>query len=93
MQALRDELRRLLTYQERHRRLVARLTLLLIATGLIDLIGSAAMYVLEHKARGTEIVTFGQAAFFTTVQLLTISSQLKNPVTPGGRVVDIVLEL
>jgi hypothetical protein len=27
------------------------------------------------------------------VQLLTVSSQMKNPVTSGGRVVDIFLEL
>jgi hypothetical protein len=31
--------------------------------------------------------------FFTTVQLLTVSSQIKNPLTPWGRVVDVVLEL
>ena len=37
--------------------------------------------------------SLGQALFFTTVQLLTVSSQLKNPVTPGGRAVDVVLEL
>lgn len=93
MQAVREELQRLGTYEERHRRLAARLALVVIATGLIDLLGSAAMYLLEHKAPGTEIVTFWQAAFFTTVQLLTISSQIKNPVTPAGRVIDIILEL
>jgi hypothetical protein len=38
-------------------------------------------------------VTPGQALFFTTVQLLTVSSQLKNPLTPAGRVVDVALEL
>lgn len=35
----------------------------------------------------------GDAAFFTAVQLLTISSQLRNPVTGAGRVVDVILEL
>jgi hypothetical protein len=35
----------------------------------------------------------GQAFFFTTVQLLTVSSQLRNPVTPAGRAVDVALEL
>jgi hypothetical protein len=38
------------------------------------------------------VTTVGDAAFFTAVQLLTISSQLKNPVTTGGRIVDVVLE-
>jgi hypothetical protein len=27
------------------------------------------------------------------VQLLTVSSQIKNPLTTGGRIVDVVLEL
>jgi hypothetical protein len=27
------------------------------------------------------------------VQLLTVSSQIKNPVTSGGKVVDVVLEI
>jgi hypothetical protein len=91
--ALRDELGRLLSYEEQHRRLVARLALVVIATGVVDVIGSVTMYALEQGAKGTEIRTFGQAVFFTTVQLLTVSSQVKNPLTAAGRVVDIALEL
>ena len=44
----------------------------------------------------TKAVTFtgfGDAAFFVAVQLLTVSSQIKNPVTSGGKVVDVVLEI
>ena len=51
------------------------------------------MYFLERHAHQTEVKSFGQALFFTTVQLLTVSSQIRNPVTPWGRAVDIVLEL
>jgi hypothetical protein len=91
--ALRDEVGRLLSYEEHHRRLVARLSLVVIATGIVDLIGAVTMYALEHEVKGTEIKTFGQAVFFTTVQLLTVSSQIKNPLTAVGRVVDIALEL
>jgi hypothetical protein len=36
--------------------------------------------------------TYGQAVFFTSVQVLTVSSSLKNPITVAGRVVDIFLE-
>lgn len=93
MEIFRDELRRLTTIEERHRRLAARLTLVVAATVLIDVVASAAMYLLEHDAQGTQIRTIGQALFFTTVQLLTVSSQVQNPVTPLGRVVDVVLEL
>jgi hypothetical protein len=51
------------------------------------------MYALERSAAGTQVTTFGQALFFTTAQVLTISSSLANPVTPLGRVVDLLLEL
>jgi hypothetical protein len=84
---------RLTSYGERHRRLFARLTLIVIATVVVDLLAAGAMYFLERHTKGTEIKTFGQAAFFTTVQLLTVSSQIKNPLTPVGRVIDIGLEL
>jgi voltage-gated potassium channel len=90
---LRDELKRLARYEERHRRLFSRLALVVIASVMVDIAGSVSMYLLEHSARATEIRTFGQAVFFATVQLLTVSSQIKNPVTPAGRVVDVALEL
>jgi voltage-gated potassium channel len=91
--AISEELGRLLSYQEQHRRLLARLALIVIATATVDLVAAVAMYLLERHAKGTEIKTFGQAAFFTTVQLLTVSSQIKNPLTVPGRVIDIALEL
>jgi hypothetical protein len=39
------------------------------------------------------VQSVGQAFFFTTVQLLTVSSQLKNPITPAARALDVLLEL
>ena len=93
MSAIGEELGRLLTYQEHHRRLLARLALIVMATAVLDLIAAVAIYLLERHAKGTEIRTFGQAAFFTTVQLLTVSSQIKNPLTVPGRVIDVALEL
>jgi hypothetical protein len=89
---IRKEVAHLTTWEDRHRRLIARLALVLIATLVIDAVGSVAIYFLERNANGTEITSFGDAVFFTTVQLLTVSSQLKNPLTAGGRVVDVVLE-
>jgi hypothetical protein len=89
---IRKELAHLTTWEDRHRRLITRLALVLIATLVIDAVGSVAIYFLERNANGTEITSFGDAVFFTTVQLLTVSSQLKNPLTAGGRVVDVVLE-
>lgn len=88
-----EEVVRLTTWEERHRRLLARLLLVLFLSSVIDAIGTVAIYFLERHAKGTEVHTLGDALFFTTVQLLTVSSQLKNPLTPGGRVVDIFFEV
>ena len=93
MGAIREEFGRLHTFEERHRRLLARLAFLLLATAVVDAFGAVAIYLLERHASGTELHSVGDAFFFTTVQLLTVSSQLKNPLTPAGRVVDIALEL
>ena len=90
---IREELARLTHWEERHRRLLARLLLLILATFLIDLIGTALDYGFERHAKGTEVTSLFDAFFYTTVQLLTISSSLKNPITTAGRVVDIGLEL
>jgi hypothetical protein len=90
---IREELRRLATWEERHRRLVARLLLLFSITLMLDVAATIAMYFLERHTRGTELRSFGDAFFFSTVQLLTVSSQIKNPLTPWGRVVDVLLEI
>ena len=82
-----------MTWGKHHARLLKRLALVFGATLVFDLVGTVLVYYLERHARGTEIRTFGQALFFTTVQLLTVSSQIKNPLTPWGRVVDVFLEI
>jgi hypothetical protein len=63
------------------------------ATLVVDALGTVAVFFLERHAKQTDIHTFGDALFFTTVQLLTVSSQIKNPLSAGGRVVDVALEL
>jgi hypothetical protein len=90
---LHDELTRILSWEERHRRLVGRLLLVLLLTVLVDALGTIAIYAFENGVRGGEIHGLGDALFFTTVQLLTVSSQIRNPLTTGGRVVDVLLEL
>ena len=86
-----EELRRLTSWEERHRRLLARVSLAVAATLVVDAAGSVLMWAFERGRGG--IHGFGDAVFFATVQLLTVSSQLPNPLTTGGRVVDVVLEL
>jgi hypothetical protein len=88
-----QELRRIFGWEVHHRRLLARLRIILLLTLAVDAAGSVFIYIFERHAHGTQITTFGDAAFFTTVQLLTVSSQLENPFTTAGRIVDVLLEL
>jgi hypothetical protein len=90
---IRAEIHRLTLWEERHRRLFGRLLIVLVLTALIDVIGTMAVYAFERNAQGGDIRSLGDALFFTTVQLLTVSSQIRNPLTAGGRIVDVFLEV
>ena len=76
-----------------HRVLRSRLAFLLMATLALDVLGTAAMFVLEHADRRSGFHDWGGAMFWVTTQLTTISSQLPNPLTTGGRIVDVVLQV
>jgi hypothetical protein len=75
-----------------HRHLRSRLTLLLAATVALDLAATALVYVFERHAPGTAITTPGDALFWTSTQLLTVSSQLPNPISAPARMLDVVLQ-
>ena len=90
---IREELGRLSTWGERHRRLLARITIALMVTLFVDLIAAVLVWYFEHGVKSGDIHGFGDAVFFSTVQLLTVSSQIKNPLTVGGRIVDVLLEI
>ena len=90
---IREELTRLATVEERHRRLFARLLLAFVTSVVIFAAGTVLIWLLESGHRGGDIHGFGDAAFFTGVQLLTVSSQIKNPLTSGGKIVDVALEV
>ncbi|TML11189.1 MAG: hypothetical protein E6G31_11785 [Actinobacteria bacterium] len=90
---LREELQSLRGWQSHHRRLVARLLFILIATLALDAVCTVLIYFAERNAQDTDIHSWRDALFFTTVQLLTVSSQIKNPLTGSGRIVDVVLEI
>ena len=76
-----------------HNVLRRRLLEALCLVGIVDAVGTFLMWFFEDDASRSEIHNLWDAFFFSTVQLLTVSSQLRNPVTTGGRIVDIVLEL
>jgi hypothetical protein len=90
---IRDELSRLFTFEERHRRLLARLILAGGASLVVFAVGTAMVLLTESGGKGGGIHGLGDAAFFTAVQLLTVSSSMPNPVTTAGKVVDVGLEL
>jgi hypothetical protein len=87
-----EELRRLITWSERHRRLLARL---LIAFGLsvvVDAVGGTLLWSYENGLKGSSIHGFGDALFFSTAQIVTVSSSFANPLTHAGQIVDLALE-
>jgi hypothetical protein len=76
-----------------HRRLRDALVAIIVVTVGVDLLCAIAAFVLERHVQHTEINTFGSAAFWTTTQLLTVSSQINNPISAGGRVLDVFMEI
>jgi len=76
-----------------HRFLRARLMFLVVATLVLDGVATAAMFMLEHDDPRSGFHDVGGALFWVSAQLTTVSSQLPNPVTTGGRLIDIVLEV
>jgi ion channel len=76
-----------------HLHLRERLVAIALVTLVVDLIGSVIILLFERHADGTEIEHFGDSLFWTTTQLLTVSSQLPNPISTGGRIVDVFLQL
>ena len=75
----------------RHTYLRRRLVQIVLSIVVVDAVGTALMLAFERDTRGSEITNVGDALFWTTAQLLTVSSQMSNPVTTGGRIVDVFL--
>ena len=76
-----------------HRVLRGRIAFLVAWTVGLDAAGTVLMYLFEHGKRSSGFDDLGGALFWVSAQLTTVSSQMPNPVTTPGRVVDIVLEV
>ena len=74
--------------RERFRSRILRLALVSI---VFDLVVAALAFQFEQGAQH-EFRTYWAALFWTTTQLLTVSSQLPNPEHTGTKVLDVVLE-
>ena len=75
-----------------HRHLRSRLIFVLGATVVLDAVASVLIFLFERHAPGTEITNLGDALFWTSTQLLTVSSQLPNPISTPARVLDVFLQ-
>ena len=57
------------------------------------MLGALLVWNWESGIKGSDIHGFPDALFFASVQVLTVSSSLKNPLTGIGKIVDVALEL
>jgi hypothetical protein len=75
-----------------HEHLRSRLVFLFLATIVLDVFASALVLLFERHAEGSEITNYGDSLFWTSTQLLTVSSQLPNPISTPARVLDVFLQ-
>jgi hypothetical protein len=75
-----------------HEHLRSRLVFLLVVTIVLDAVASVLIFLFERRADGTETTSYGDSLFWTSTQLLTVSSQLPNPISTPGRVLDVFLQ-
>lgn len=89
MQEIRDVLR---AATPTHLHLRARIAFVVGATILVDAVASMLILLFERHASGTEITNLGDAVFWTSTQLLTVSSQLPNPISTPARALDVLIQ-
>jgi hypothetical protein len=75
-----------------HGRLRDRVVAMALATIGIDLICAVLALVFEQDQKQTQINSFGSALFWTSTQLLTVSSSIQNPISTPARVLDVGME-
>jgi hypothetical protein len=75
-----------------HEHLRSRLASVFVASVILDLVASMLILGFERHAHGTQITSFGDSLFWTSTQLLTVSSQLPNPISTPARVLDVFLQ-
>jgi ABC-type phosphate/phosphonate transport system permease subunit len=75
-----------------HERLRARIAFVTVVSLVLALVCAGLALWFENGAPQSEISNYGDALFWTSTQLLTVSSQLHNPVTTAGRVLDVLME-
>jgi hypothetical protein len=75
-----------------HYHLRRRIFIIFGATAVFAVICTLLVFLVEHKAHGTEIHNLWDSFIFTTSQLLTGSS-VANPSTDLGKVLELIFDL
>ena len=75
-----------------HRHLRDRLVVLWSVTLVVDLVCAVLIFLFERHEAQTPITDVGTALFFSSTQLLTVSSQLQGPFSAPGRMLDVFME-
>jgi hypothetical protein len=76
-----------------HRHLRDHLVVLAVVTLAVDVVCSVLAWLLERHAPQTQVADLGSAVFWVSTQLLSVSSSVQNPLTTGGRILDVLMEL
>jgi uncharacterized membrane protein len=77
---------------ETHLHLRERIVAIALISVVVDLVCGVLTYLFERHAKGTDVHSIGSALFFSSTQLLTVSSSMANPLTTAGRVLDVLME-
>src|SRR3954451_4824871 len=77
---------------ETHRHLRERIVAIALVSIVVDLVCGVLVFLFERHAPGTDVKGIGTALFFSSTQLLTVSSSMTNPLTTAGRVLDVAME-
>jgi hypothetical protein len=64
-----------------------------LATIGFDLLCAVLAFVFEHDVKQTQLTSFGSALFWTSTQLLTVSSSIQNPISTPARLLDVAMEV
>jgi hypothetical protein len=78
---------------ETHRHLRERVVGVAAVTVVVDLVCALLVFLFERHVPGTDVKSIGSALFFSSTQLLTVSSSMANPLTTAGRILDVAMEV
>jgi hypothetical protein len=75
-----------------HLHLRQRIVAIALMSVAVDAVCTVLMWLFERHAPQTDVKSIGSALFFSSTQLLTVSSSMANPLTTAGRVLDVLME-